>query len=208
MSDNEKQTRISAKQVQEDLTGKLDKVVESTNEAIGDLEATVSGIDEKMDTILKALSNPVVVRKHTEADEQDLGASEGVGESLIEHGRFGDTEMPEFQEKAKALAFMNEPVTVAIHDSSGQHDDAVFDVSVNGRSVIFVRGQEYTVQRKFVEGLARAKPVHFDNQEYVDVDGIRKVRHPSRKGLRYPFAVVKDDNKIGRQWLKTILAQP
>lgn len=208
MSDKEKQTRLSAKQVQEDLTEKLDSVVESTNDAIDGLKETVSELDGKMDAILNAINNPVVPRKHTEADEQDLGATAEIDEGIIENGRFGDTGHPEFQEKAAGLAFMNEPVTVAIHDSSGQHDDKVFDVSVNGRAVTFVRGQEYVVQRKFVEGLARAKPVHYDNQEYVDNDGVRKVRHPSRKGLRYPFAVVKDDNPLGRQWLKTILAQP
>ncbi len=208
MTEKEKQTRLSAKQVQEDLTEKLDKVVDSTNAAIGDLEATVSGVDAKMDTILKALNNPVVVRKHTEADEQELGATADIGESLIEDGRFGNVDMPEFKEKAKSLAFMNEPVTVAIHESSGQHDDKIFDVSVNGRAMTFVRGEEYIVQRKFIEGLARAKPIHYENQEYVDTDGVRKVRHPSRKGLRYPFAVVKDDNPIGRQWLKVVLAQP
>lgn len=208
MAEDDKQTRLSPKKVQEDLTKKLDAVVDSTNAVVGDLQSSVSAIDVKMEAILNAINNPVAIRKHTEADEQELGATSDIDGNEIESSRFSDVDLPEFNEKAKMLSFMNEKVTVVIHETSDKNADGVFDISVNGRPKTFVRGHEFTVKRIYVEGLARAKPVHYDNKEYVDGDGVRKVRNPSRKGLRYPFAVVEDSNPVGRRWLKMVLAQP
>lgn len=210
----EKTKRLSAKQVQEDLTQKLDTVVENTDKALGEVREDIGGINDKMAEILSALRGPEMIRKTFEPMEQDLGedhvaeAKEVDDEAVIELPMNANPDSPEFQDKAADLAFMKEPVTVFIHDTSEKNADKVFDVSVNGRSIVFQRSQEYVVPRMFVEGLARAKPVHFENEEYTDASGERGVRWPTRKGLRYGFSVVKDDNPRGKAWLKGVLAQP
>ena len=89
-------------------------------------------------------------------------------------------EDPLVTEKLLYEQFMNEEVEIYIHPSSERFADPRFDISVNGRSKVFERGQSYTVPRYFVEGLARAKPTHYDNQEFVNEDGIKMVRWPSR----------------------------
>lgn len=206
----DKKTRISAKQVQEELTEKLDKVVASTNDAIEDLHGKIESMS---DTILKAINNPVVKRDVFEPLEQDLGedyireASEVDGEAVIEVPTNLNPDSMEFGEKAAALKFMEEPVRIVIHDTSEKNADPVFDISVNGKKRIFVRGQEYIVPRKYVEGLARAKPISFTNEEYTKPNGQRDVRWPSHRGLRYGFSVVEDKNPKGKEWLKAVLAQ-
>lgn len=113
------------------------------------------------------------------------------------------------KQKLEMLAFMREPVTVHIHESSDQQADPHFMIAVNGRKQIFSRGREYTVPRYIVEGLARAKPVGFRNEEYFKPDGERSVRWPSTRGLRYPFSAVKDPSgDKGAAWLKIVLKQP
>ena len=92
-------------------------------------------------------------------------------------------------------------VTIRIGDTAERNADRVFTVSVNGISRTFVRGQVFTVPRMFVGVLAGAKPVHYGNVEYDDQRGVG-VDHPARRGLRYGFEVLKDDNPRGAKWLE------
>jgi hypothetical protein len=205
------QKRISAKQVQEDLTNKLDKVVESTNEAVNGVNDRIDGIEEGLGKILEAVNKPVVKRDHFEPLEQDLGGEhsrEFDEDGVLELPQNANPESAEFQTKAAALAFNEEPVTVFIHDTSEKNADPIFEVAVNGRKRTFLRDKEYTVPRKFVEALARARPIAYKNEEYTRPDGERAVRYNSSKGLRYGFSVVRDDNPNGKAWLKGVLAEP
>ncbi len=119
-----------------------------------------------------------------------------------------DVENPAFDEKAALLAFYEEPVTIVIHTTHDPNAEQLFQIGVNGQTKIFKRGETYTVARKFVEGLLRARPTHYANEEYRMDDGSQAVRNPSRTGLRYGFQIVKDDNPLGPQWLNAIMAQP
>lgn len=113
------------------------------------------------------------------------------------------------KEKLANLAFMREKCKIIIHDSSDQQADPRFYVSVNGRRQLFERGREYVVPRFIVEGLARAKPIGYQNEEFFKPDGERSVRWPAKRGLRYPFAVLEDPSgDRGKQWLHTVLRQP
>lgn len=127
---------------------------------------------------------------------------------VVEKVNITDVENPAFSEKAALLAFYEEPVTITVHTTHDPNAEQIFQVGVNGKQKIFKRGETYTVARKFVEGLLRARPVHYANEEYRLDDGSQTVRNPSRTGLRYGFQVVKDDNPIGGQWLMAITAQP
>lgn len=160
---------------------------------------------------------PAITRRpgQFEPMEQQIGVDDAPecvedrhGEAVIQRVRVTDVDDPEFTEKQANMAFMNELVTVFIHSTNEKNADQVFDVAVNGMSCLFRRNETKTVKRLFVEGLARAKPATFDNQEYTDTDGVRKFRYPVHNGLRYPFSIVEDRNPMGPRWLAHVLAQP
>jgi len=150
----------------------------------------------------------------TEAPEQDLGGDgvatmETTGDAKMEHADIVPAQsLDRFaKEKLEMLQFMAEPVKVHIHDVSETNADPNFSIGVNGRNYYFFRGEEKTVPRFVVEGLARAKPVGYRNEPFKMQDGSDSVRWPKRAGLRYSFATIGDSPK-GNAWLKSVLAQP
>lgn len=113
------------------------------------------------------------------------------------------------RQKAAMEAFLHEKVKVQIQDVDDPQADPRFVIAVNGRKQIFERGREYLVPRYIVEGLARAKPIGYKNEEYTKQDGVRDVRWPAKRGLRYPFSVMEDPSgERGREWLRNVLKQP
>ncbi len=199
------------------MSEQLDDVTEAVNQ-LGEGQVSIDTKLENLINTFQSATNAAVAPKMFEPMEQDQGTERAPAEfglvkrdtddaTLIDQG-LHDVDSPQFKEKAEELKFMEEPVEVMIHQTSEKDADMVFDIQVNGRPQIFVRGQTYLVRRKFVEGLARAKPVHYVNEQYTQKDGTFGVRYPSRRGLRYPFTVTEDVNPKGKGWLKAILAQP
>ncbi|WP_156899718.1 hypothetical protein [Marinobacterium litorale] len=150
------------------------------------------------------------LQKRFEVMEQQIG-QDGVAHfddsDLVRvEGRTMDD--PLMKQKADMLKFMEEPVTIYIHDVSEDQADPGFPIFVNGECEIFRRDEERTVKRKFVEGLARAKKTGYSNQLKVDPEtGVQEYVWPSKTGLRYPFNVVHDGNPNGASWLKSVLRQ-
>lgn len=181
------------------------------------VDSLVSNIEKLVDIVGRnAKDVPVIVHKPFEAMDQDLGTAEPAqfteqagtsSEATLITPRPEHFSDPAHQEKLLNLAFMNEMVTVYIQDTSEKNADPVFEIQVNGEKEFFIRGQTKTVKRYFVEGLARAKPVSYKNEEYTTPEGIRAVRWPSNRGLRYGFNTVNDTPR-GNAWLKSVLAQP
>ncbi len=207
---------VEAEPKGEDFQEKLDNVVSSMNDAVGDLNGRVSGIEGSITEILsavRAINNPVTRRDSYEAGQDGLGesfvatAAEENGESVIIKPRDQATDDPSFIDKMEMEKFMNEVVTVHISETSDKFADPNFAISVNGRTEVFFRNQEKKVKRKFVEGLARARPVHFGNEETKDQNGNMTFHWPSQRGLRYPFSVIEDKNPKGREWLSNLLRQ-
>ncbi len=177
------------------------------------VEAITGAEDVKPST--DAIDNPVAIRKVHEAAEEEIGAKntlrferdESTGESLLVGTGIYDMDSPEFNEKQANIAFMEEMVTVMVAVGPEKDSDPRFEIGVNGVMQFFLRGKEVTVKRKFVEGLARAKPVILRNKEFINSEGISTVEYPETRTLRYPFSVLKDDNPIGHQWLTSVLRQ-
>jgi len=171
------------------------------------LKEVTKSLADKVDTLMINVKQP----GSSEPMEQQIGQDGVTAMDTItgELDRPGITnpDSPEFNDKMAMEAFMQEPVTVLIQHTNEEHEAPYFEISVNGTREIFHRGEQKTVKRLFVEGLARAKPVKFRNEEYMR-EGIRTVRWPSTTGLRYPFSVVEDRNPKGPAWLKAVLAQP
>lgn len=153
---------------------------------------------------------PVVRTDAIETGEQQIGqdgvrkfdeATNTIPQLLVQPVE-GDKPREWYEE----MAFMNEPVTVMVHDSTDELANPFPEVWVNGRVQRFVRGEEQIVRRCFVERLARAKVTKLQNVKAKNVDGEDTYHYPTRTGLAYPFAVINDTAK-GKAWLKKVLAE-
>lgn len=129
------------------------------------------------------------------------------GVATLERPDIQPVDGPQFKSLAEELAFMEEPVTVVVMGSSDKNAEPVVEVGVNGVPQRFIRDVPITVKRKYVERLARSKPVAFRNEEFTDGDGNKSVRWPTSAGLRYPFQVQEDKNPRGMAWLRKVLAE-
>lgn len=114
-------------------------------------------------------------------------------------------DMTNIKGKAAMLAFMEEEVTVIIHDSMNDNDEPRVPLGVNGRMIYPFRNVPTKMKRYYVERLARAKPEHVSTHETRDADGNRTMRVDRRRALRYPFSVVEDRNPAGAAWLTQVL---
>lgn len=115
-----------------------------------------------------------------------------------------DKPMP--KEAFEMEAFMNEPVTIIVNPSQDPEDPKLVQVGVNGVNQFIPRGEPFTVKRKYVEVLARAKRTDF--QQTLDErlgEAMNQLR--SMHSLRYPFSVIEDRNRNGGAWLTAVLAE-
>ena len=103
-------------------------------------------------------------------------------------------------------AFMHEPVTIMIHESTDENDVDLVQVWVNGMPSIFQRGQPTVAKRYVVERLARAKRTSY-TQNIDERLGESMNNLKPRHALKYPFSVIEDKNPKGSAWLRQILAE-
>lgn len=124
-----------------------------------------------------------------------------LAERLIE-----TVEGPGALSKADQLAFMEEKLDVEVHESTDPNAEPIPIFYVNGVPQAFIRGKVQAVRRKFVEALARCKPVAYTSKEYTSPhNGMRSIRMVPHRAPRYPFSVVHDPNPKGRDWLRQII---
>ena len=119
----------------------------------------------------------------------------------------GDINDPIVKEKIAMEEFMTDMVTVNIQGSHDIRHSKTFPISVNGETEIFTSGETRTVQRKFVEGLCRAKNPAYANVEMPDGKGGTKFVYDPTNALRFGFSVMEDPHPRGSDWLKHTLRQ-
>jgi hypothetical protein len=151
-------------------------------------------------------------RKMIDTTEHQVGQDKprdmpSTGEARIEASEIELVDGPDWKKKAEALAFMEEPVEVMVHETADKNAETIVEVFNSGRRQMFIRGQVQTVKRKFVEVLARAKHTVYRQERYKDHEGNDAIRNIPMTALRYPFSIVSDTNPKGRDWLKKILAE-
>lgn len=154
-------------------------------------------------------------RKELDSNEQVVGQNTFIDmptdgdidrESLIEAGGIGTPDSPGFDAYAAELAFMNEPVTVMVHESAHENAEPVVRPGCNGQYEWLVRGRPHTVARKFVQALCEMRLTNMRTEAMVQgLEAINRVH--KRTSLRYPFSVQEDKNPKGRAWLQAQLAQ-
>lgn len=157
----------------------------------------------------EARNNPVILSKSLETQDQAIGQSsdrefvdnklnDNVLDVVSEH-KLCDSE------KMDMLKFMNEKVTVRVATSTDQNAEQIFEITINGKTEVFVRGEQKTVRRCFVDRMCMLKQTSFDCK-LIEKDGERQYVYPQTTGLRYDFGMVRDDNPLGASWLKHSLA--
>lgn len=154
----------------------------------------------------QAAHNPVVMSNALESGEQPIGYTErttnvGAGDPVLV--QVADR-MPD-PEKGAMLAFMNEDITVRIATTTDKNADQVFEVTVNGRTELFRRGETKTVKRYFVDRLAHLKQTSYIQRDAVNDAGIKQKLMDPNTAIRYDFAVIRDANPMGEHWLKATL---
>lgn len=168
-----------------------------------------------------AKATPVATTKTTEAAAIDTAAEGEVkfdtgGDKIITDIGDDTTEIEIEQANAgriAALAFLEEPVTIRIHGTTDDNAEQMIFCQVNGQGAgpngipYLPREIAVTIKRKFVEVLARARPVKVKHSERFNPEsGERESVLNTKSSLMYPFDVVNDSDK-GRAWLSGIINQ-
>ncbi len=155
---------------------------------------------------------PRPAKREFDTRDQQVGQSAALeisleGDAEISRPSLEVIEGPSAGDKAARLAFLEEPVTIIVSESTDPNAEDPISVGINGRQVFIRRGEPVIVKRKYVEKLARAKRESF-SQNLQNTDPQRYNRLNMHTALIYPFTVIEDRNPAGHAWLRKILAEP
>jgi hypothetical protein len=144
-------------------------------------------------------------------ETEELGVPQEAPKSITE---LGDNRIEQLTENdvitkqgLELEKFMNEPVTIRVHDDSAEGSLPVICPNVNGINQPIIRNHDQTIKRKYVEALARCRTTVYD-QAVPNPAEPANIQMVAKTMLSYNFQVVEDKNPRGRDWLKNILAQP
>jgi len=112
----------------------------------------------------------------------------------------------DFRQLAADEAFMNEIVTVRVHETTDENQPPHLIVNCNGMNQPIIRGQDTPIKRKYLEILARMKETKYTQVQHADAPDRLDLR--ARTALVYPFDLLADPNPKGRAWLNHIIAEP
>lgn len=118
------------------------------------------------------------------------------------------TDLSSIKETARQLAFMEEPVTIQVHESTNPNDELYVFCGVNGEyptpgNPWLKRGQQYTIARKFVANLFTAKTVSFTQPFKTELTDKANYMRP-QTAVKYPFSVVSDSQQ-GMKWVQQMM---
>lgn len=108
-----------------------------------------------------------------------------------------------------AIMFMEELVKIRIEPLQEKHPRKIVDVYVNGVAEWIPVGRPWILRRKFVEILARAKPISVQTQHEgigEGEDGMPNNRIIRNTSSMFPFSVLQDSQR-GIEWLNRLMAE-
>jgi hypothetical protein len=115
-----------------------------------------------------------------------------------------EAQVEELDAYAKELSFMAEEIEVMILPSYDQSDTTrLVDISVNGKSFYFIRGEWRKVPRYVLEILATAKHQAWNFGYKIAANGVTTQTQDSSNLLRYPHHF-RDTNPKGMEWYNKI----
>jgi hypothetical protein len=167
--------------------------------------------------------NRAAVNKILETAEQEVGqrearkvSSTGPALESVKPAAFLESpEKPVDKEHLEMIAFSRQMVTIVINDSAEKNaENPIYCANngnlpmVDGKPGWLFRNKEYTIERRFVESLARAKITSYTQRDEVAPDSTpHKIMVP-HTACRYPFRVIHDPHPRGADWLKSVLLEP
>ena len=156
-----------------------------------------------------AIDNPVT-KAPIPMSEKEIGQQETrTMESMNEPKLIAKvSDQPFDSEKIQMLAFMSEPITIRIATSTDRNAEQCFELNINGKAEFFRRGETKTVKRYFVDRLMRLKQTVYGQELVINKEGIKSYVYPPSTGLKYDFAIIRDDNPLGKPWERAVLAEP
>ena len=111
----------------------------------------------------------------------------------------------EFKDVEDIAAFMNDPLSIIVHDTNDKNAPPYVEVAVNGEYVCLPRNRPVrNIPRRFVERLARSMSHSIRTSLHPDHnrdDGYQVIR---RSAHDYAFSVLEDPSPRGRQWLQRV----
>lgn len=158
------------------------------------------------------MAKSVRSKKSFEPMEQKVGQDKPrdlptTGDAHLDAPVIEPVQGPDWKQKAAALAFLEEHVTIMLHDTTDKNAERIVQFAVNGRNQYIMRNVPTTVRRKYVECIARAKMTTYSQEHYKDANGNDAIRNVPHTALRYPFSVIEDRNPQGGAWLQAVLAE-
>lgn len=120
-----------------------------------------------------------------------------------------ESEVVRLKNKEDEMEFQKQILFVEILPTQEKNPVRAFEISVNGERYVLQHDCKYKMPRYAVEGLMRARPVNYRNEEYLDDQGDRAVRHPASRSLRFPFRINYDPAGQERsvQWQRSVMRQ-
>ena len=164
----------------------------------------------------EAKNNPVIISDAVEMSQKEIGqgparllrSTGDAKKALDTHSVIKVMEQPYDDEKMAMLAFMDEPITIRIAQSTDKNAEQCFEINVNNDLQFFRRGETKTVKRYIVDRLMRLKVTRYEQREVINPEGIREYLHIPVTGLKYDFSIIRDDNPLGKSWERAVLAEP
>ena len=165
---------------------------------------------------------PVTITKSVDYTDDQLAQRDPVPHSLEEAPDLSDTIQavdPKHIEKEylERLKMDNDPVTIVIAKGNEQKPALTVPVWVQGIGAEVLKDGKWvqlgwlpvdiavTTKRKYVEALARAKPVNVDNEIIGGMNAFGPMPHTAR--ALNQFSVLEDRNPKGGEWLRRLAAE-
>lgn len=132
---------------------------------------------------------------------------DGTGKGFDEVGSLPPVEQVsenDFVSAAELEKFMNEKLTIIVHETDSPGALEVICPQVNGVNQPIVRGDKAIVKRKYVEVLARSM-ITTQHQRVRDLNDPSSIETRGKSVRSYPFTVLHDPNPNGEPWLMSII---
>ena len=211
----EKQMNERSQETDDRLSSVELAVSEMTNNLAGKLEALMDRLDTTVSKPHEKVLSHIVQKEgvhsedayqHLDHVDVDFTKDSPDGDLKLEMSGLRSVNDPEFKEKAAQMAFDQEVIEIMVMASTSTYPDHTFNIGVNGKLRMVVRGQRIPMPRNYVEVLLRAKVSSYGNHEIVNsITGEREVKNPETKSHRYPLQIITDKNPLGAQWLERVV---
>lgn len=165
----------------------------------------------------KAKDSPVVPSKGIETGNQEIVKHEvrmqhsnvNPGEKALDEPVYPKFDArPVNEEKDAMLKFFNDDLRIRIATNGDKYAEQIFEITVNGHTNLFRRGETKTVKRYIVDHMLRMKQTTFAQKELINDLGEKSIANIPTTSLKYDFSVEYDPHPRGREWLQATMMEP